>query len=237
VGKQNPRNQLNDMNTDVRNIMLWGSSSHAGYTSEIVERQGKYEIKFLYDPTLDSDTRRHGYRVLSGGLEDLKNAIGYEGVKGVIVAIGDNFVRHSVSSQIKDDIDSLKFVSAVHDSAVIGGGVEIGRGVVVMAGVVVTRYSRIGEGAFLATNCSVGYDTDVRAFANVLGGVETGGNCSIRERAAIGMGSTIIQEVEVGPRTVVGAGSLVLNDIPKDVVAFGSPAEVVKKRPDNFRYL
>lgn len=225
------------MGTDVSNIMLWGSSSHAGYTSEIVERQGRYEIKFLYDPTLDSDTRRHGYRVLSGGLENLRDTIEYEGVEGVIVAIGDNFIRHSVSRQIKDGINSLKFVSAVHDSAVVRDGVEIGRGAVVMAGAVVTRYSQIGEGAFLATNCSVGHDSDIGAFASVLGGAAMGGNCAIKERSAIGMGSTIIQEVEVGPRTIVGAGSLVLDDLPKDVIAFGSPAEVVKNRPDNYRYL
>ena len=225
------------MTTDISKIMLWGSSSHAGYTSEIVERQGRHEIEFMYDPTLDSDTRRHGYKVLSGSLGDLKDAVESEGVKGVIVAIGDNFVRHSVSSQIKDGLNSLKFVNAVHDSAVIGDGVEVGRGVVVMAGAVITRNSRIGEGVFLATNCAVGYGTDVEAFASILGEAATGGNCSIGERTAIGMGATVIQEIQVGPRTIVGAGSLVLDDLPKDKVAFGSPAEPVKKRPKNYEYL
>jgi len=57
------------------------------------------------------------------------------------------------------------------------------------------------------------------------------------ERTAIGMGATVIQETQVGPRTIVGAGSLVLDDLPKDKVAFGSPAEPVKKRPKNYEYL
>lgn len=225
------------MASDVGKIMLWGSSSHAGYTSEIVERQGKYQIEFMYDPTLDSDTRRHGYKVLSGSLGDLQDAVESRGVKGVIVAIGDNFVRHSVSEKVRNELRSLKFVNAVHDSAVIGDGVQVEGGVVIMAGAVITRNSRIGEGAFLATNCSVGYGTDVGAFASILGGAATGGNCSIGERTAIGMGATVIQEIQVGPRTIVGAGSLVLDDLPKDKVAFGSPAEPVKERPKNYDYL
>lgn len=225
------------MSDDVRNIMLWGSSSHAGYTSEIVERQERYEIKFLYDPTLDGDTRRHGYRVLSGSLDDLKYAVKDERIEGVIVAIGDNFVRYSVSNRIKCNLDELKFVSAIHDSAVISDDAKIESGVVVMAGSIVERYSTIGEGAFLATNCSVGYNNQIGPYTNISVKASTGGNCKVKERSVISMGASVIQDVEIGPRSIIGAGSLVLDNVPEDVIAFGSPAEVIKDRPQDFKYL
>jgi acetyltransferase-like isoleucine patch superfamily enzyme len=34
--------------------------------------------------------------------------------------------------------------------------------------------------------------------------------------------------VRIGKATVIGAGSLVLNDIPDDVLAYGSPARLVR---------
>jgi galactoside O-acetyltransferase len=48
------------------------------------------------------------------------------------------------------------------------------------------------------------------------------------------MGSTVIDRVSVGAGAIVGAGSLVLRDVPADVVAFGSPARVIRQvvRPD-----
>jgi sugar O-acyltransferase (sialic acid O-acetyltransferase NeuD family) len=223
--------------SDGKNIFMWGSSSHAGYTSEIVEQQEKYEIKFLYDPTLESDTYQHGYKVFSGSLQELESAVEHSEVQGVIVAIGDNFVRYSIANQIKQNFADLEFVSAIHESAVISNDAEIGKGVVVMAGSVVERYSTVGEGAFLATSCSVGYNNRIGPYASISVKASTGGNCNIGERSVISMGATVIQEIEVGQRSVVGADSLVLNDIPKDVVAYGSPAQVVKNRPRDFKYL
>ena len=36
--------------------------------------------------------------------------------------------------------------------------------------------------------------------------------------------------VNIGDRSVIGAGSIVTKDIPADSIAVGSPAKVVKKR-------
>lgn len=45
----------------------------------------------------------------------------------------------------------------------------------------------------------------------------------------IGGNSTICQGVTIGNNSTIGAGSLVLKDIPDDVLAFGSPCKVIKK--------
>ena len=44
----------------------------------------------------------------------------------------------------------------------------------------------------------------------------------------IGASVTILPGVTIGDRSVIGAGSLVLRDIPPDVVAVGSPARVIR---------
>jgi len=45
----------------------------------------------------------------------------------------------------------------------------------------------------------------------------------------IGGNSSICQGVTIGSNSTIGAGSLVLNDIPNNVLAYGNPCKVIKK--------
>ncbi|OJG77678.1 hypothetical protein RV10_GL002354 [Enterococcus pallens] len=51
----------------------------------------------------------------------------------------------------------------------------------------------------------------------------------IKRNVWIGAGSIIFPGVTIGENTVIGAGSLVTKDVPANVVAFGSPCQVIKK--------
>jgi acetyltransferase-like isoleucine patch superfamily enzyme len=52
---------------------------------------------------------------------------------------------------------------------------------------------------------------------------------TIGEGAHIGAGSTIKQGIKIGRNALVGAGSVVIKDIPSEVVAVGVPARILKK--------
>ena len=98
----------------------------------------------------------------------------------------------------------------------------------------------------------LGFETDIGAFSyiNALHGVVVGDNvqigshCAIysistidksygkvtlKDHCRIGSHSTILPGVSIGKNTIIGAHSLVNQDIPDDVVAFGVPAKVVRK--------
>ena len=51
----------------------------------------------------------------------------------------------------------------------------------------------------------------------------------IKNGAVISVGCIIIAGVTIGENSIVGAGSVVTNDIPDYCVAVGNPARVVKK--------
>lgn len=52
----------------------------------------------------------------------------------------------------------------------------------------------------------------------------------VSDNVWIGNGVTILQGVTIGENSIIGAKSLVNKDIPKNVVAFGIPCKVIKKR-------
>jgi len=52
---------------------------------------------------------------------------------------------------------------------------------------------------------------------------------TIKKHAIVGAGVIISPYVTIGERAFIGAGSLVTKDVPEGMVAFGVPAEIIKK--------
>jgi acetyltransferase-like isoleucine patch superfamily enzyme len=50
----------------------------------------------------------------------------------------------------------------------------------------------------------------------------------VRNGASIGSGATILSNVVVGERAIVGAGSVVTKDVPADTIVAGNPAKVLR---------
>lgn len=99
----------------------------------------------------------------------------------------------------------------------------------------------------------LGYKTDIGAFSFIQAksGVEIedyvqiGSHCAIysistidgkygkvtlRKNCCVGSHSTIMPGVTIGANSIVGAHSFVNKDIPDNVVAHGSPVQIIKKR-------
>ena len=55
----------------------------------------------------------------------------------------------------------------------------------------------------------------------------------IKKGASIGSGATLLCGITVGERALVGAGSVVTKDVPKNAVVAGNPAKVLRYLPDN----
>ena len=48
------------------------------------------------------------------------------------------------------------------------------------------------------------------------------------ELSFIGIGTTIIQGIKIGRNVTIGAGSVVIKDIPDNVITIGNPAKIIK---------
>jgi len=104
-------------------------------------------------------------------------------------------------------------------------------------------------------NFKLGYKTDIGAFTyiNAKHGViiedfvQIGSHCSIhslstidnkrgrvilRKNCRLGAHSVVLAGVTIGENAIIGACSLVNKDIPDNVVAFGVPAKIIKKRKE-----
>ncbi len=59
-------------------------------------------------------------------------------------------------------------------------------------------------------------------------GLESGAPVTIADDVWIGGGAIICPGVNIGARSIIGAGSVVTRDIPEDVFAAGNPCRVIR---------
>lgn len=217
-------------------IFLFGAGEHTKYTIDIIEKENKYRIVGILAENIEKGNTYAGYEIL-GKFADTPAIIEKYKTQLGIVAIGDNNSRHKVANTILNLVPDFTFVNAIHPSAVIGKNVIIKPGTVVMAGAIINNDCIIGEQCFLATKCSIDHDSVMGEYSSLSPGVTTGGKTIIGKFTAIGIGAVILHGKKIGDHTVIGAGALVTKDIEDLVVAYGSPAKVIRTREVGERYL
>lgn len=142
-----------------------------------------------------------------------------------VVAIGDNRTREKLASHLP-----LRWTTAIHPSSTIHPSAQIGEGTVICAGAVIQPDAEFGAHCIVNTASSVDHDCNIGDFVHIAPGTHLAGHVTIHRSAFLGIGVTAIPGVQVGENTVVGAGAVVIQDLPAEVVAVGIPARVVKPR-------
>ena len=137
--------------------------------------------------------------------------------------IGDRFqTGHNVIVREENEIGHDV---SVWSNSVVDYGCVIGDGVKIHTNCYVAQYSELGEGAFLAPGVTFANDL----YPGQKGSREWMSGPSVGPRAQIGVNATILPFVTIGDGAIIGAGSVVTRDIPAGMVAYGSPAVVVRK--------
>ncbi len=217
-------------------ILVIGCSGHARVALDIIAEEGRHRVMGLIDSYKPIGTELLGYEVV-GREEDVRTMIDAGICDGVLVAIGDNWVRGELVGRLRELVPRIRFVTAVHPSARIARGVSIGCGTVVMAGTVVNTGSRIGEFCILNTASSLDHDCTMEDFSSLAPRAVTGGGVRIGTFSAIAIGATVSHEISIGKHSIVGAGATVVRDVPDCVVAYGTPARVIRERKPGDPYL
>lgn len=220
----------------MQSVIVFGASGHAKVVLDILRRQGGYDIIGLLDNYKPLGEECGGSSVC-GRLIDLPAIAARHPGLALVVAIGDNWVRARIVNQARELCPGLRFIRAIHPSAQIGSDVTIGEGTVIMAGAVVNPGARIGEFCIVNTRASLDHDSTMDHFSSLGPAAATGGGIRLGSYSNIGLGAMVIQEIAIGKHTIIGAGAVVFRSIPDQVVAYGTPARVIRPRNIGERYL
>lgn len=115
-----------------------------------------------------------------------------------------------------------------------GGGRICGKGLTVAPGVFINRgcFFDLTGAIQIESNCTIGHGVTFITAEHEIGpkskraGAVTGRPIVVHEGAWVGANVTILPGVEVGEGSVIGAGSLVTKNVPKNTLVLGVPAKV-----------
>lgn len=220
----------------MKNIVLFGGGLHTNYCIDIILKEGKYNIIGIVDSISEVGSELFGYSVI-GRQENIKELVLEYSIDAGIITIGDNWSRKYVYDYLVSQIPNFKFVNAIHPSTIIGMDVKIGVGIVIMAGCIINPNSIIGDFCFLATSAQIEHDCLIKDFASISAGSITGGKVVIGKYTAITLGVIILDRISIGENTVVGSGSMVIKDLPSNVLAYGNPAKIIRERKLGEKFL
>lgn len=168
------------------------------------------------------NTVEDGYKVL-GGCDYLKSV----GINAwAVCAVGSAKTRKKIVEKLGH---SVNFATVIDPSVVISESVEIGIDTIICAGTIITVDDKIGNHVIINLDCTLGHDDVIDDFVTLYPSVNVSGACHLGTCVEMGTGSQIIQGLNVGTGTIVGASACVVKDLEAEVTAVGCPAKVIKR--------
>lgn len=211
-------------------IIILGAGGHAVSVANVAVACGMSIVAFVDDDKSES-------KLLGVPIITKQQCIDAHPSANFAIAIGDNSVRERVCNDYKSELPNSKFPSLIHPTAVVGLHSEIGSGTVIMPQAHVGPNSIVGDFCILNTSSSIDHDCDMRSYSSIAPRVVTGGNVKIGVRSAVSIGATIKHGIEIGDDVVIGANSYVNKAVDSNIVAYGTPCKVVRKREKGTTYL
>jgi len=126
----------------------------------------------------------------------------------------------------------------IGDDSKIGAFVEVQKNATIGSRCKISSHSFVCEGVTIEDEVFIGHgvtfinDSYPRATTSA-GELQTESDwqvewTTVRARASIGSGSTILSRVTIGENAIVGAGSVVTRDVPANSIVAGNPARVIR---------
>lgn len=202
-------------------VVLIGAGGHAKVIIDILRQSNKYEIIGLTDRNIVGETILN---VPVIGFDSALKKIYDHGVKNAFVAIGDNKKRRELINYTQKI--GYNLINAVSSKTYISSTVKLGKGIAIMPGVIINPDSTIGDNSIVNTGSTIDHDCFISKNVHIAPGCNLAGKVTLGEGVLMGIGCKCIPEISIGPWSILGAGSVIVQDIPAYSVAIGVPARI-----------
>lgn len=211
----------------MKDITIFGAGGFGREVKTIIDAINKSEPSYnfvgFYDDGIEKGTIVNGYPVL-GGIQEL-NEVSSE--LSLIISIGDPRIKKNILNKIENSF--IKFPTIIHPNASVSSDdVQIGKGTIICEGTIITCNINIGEFVIFNLMCTVGHDTTIDNYCAFMPSVNISGEVHLHKSVYVGTGAKIINQLEIGENTIIGAGAVVSKSLPANCTAVGIPAKPIK---------
>jgi len=213
----------------MKKIAIIGAGGFGREVHMLIEQINKVDAKFefvgYFDDGIEKGALINGFPIL-GTTADI-NEVDYK--LGIVSAIGEPSIKEDLLNSINNPL--IDYPILIHPSAFIGNRdfVQIGEGSIITAGVIITININIGKHVILNLATTIGHDTSIGNYSSFMPNTNISGEVIINKCVYVGTGAKIINQLEIGEYSIIGAGAVVAKSLPANCTAVGIPAKVIKK--------
>lgn len=206
-------------------VYIFGLNSLSRIIAQYIEKDDRYSIQgFTVGKEYYSQSEFIGYPIIP--FESIRDDANDVGVINCVGFSNQMRSRKEVSQQIENS--DLKLLTYVHPRAYIGD-VGLGKGSVVMVNAVVETGSVVGEGCVLYGGSYISHDTRIGAYNWLSANCVLAGHVTVGDHCFIGINASVREHIVVGSYSVLGAGTVVVKNVPESVTVVGNPAHILIK--------
>jgi sugar O-acyltransferase (sialic acid O-acetyltransferase NeuD family) len=206
-------------------LLVVGAGGFARETAAAVAAVNAVQPRWQLLGLLDDDPALHGVRLAGAPVLGPLELVDHYPHARVVVCTGrpDNYVSRALLVA-RLGLQPDRCATVVHPYATVGAGCVLGAGTVLLAHADLTVDVEVGRHVAVMPQVVLTHDVAVGDFATLASGVRVGGACRVGTGAYLGAGAVLRQGVAIGPWSLVGMSSAVLDDVPAGRTWFGSPA-------------
>jgi acetyltransferase EpsM len=216
-----------------KKVVILGGSGIGMIAASILDKLNEYEVIGFLNDVIENGKKIGKFKKISviGNTEDLTEILKDENTYVFIAYVGLQNEKETYKKIERLNIPKAKFIDIIDSTSIIPKNFcKIGRGVMFSPLSQLSPDVTISDNCILLPNSFVGHDSFLDRFAHVATNAVVGANVHVGKGVHIGSNATIREKVTIGDYSLVGAGAVVLNDVPENSVVVGNPARVLKRR-------
>ncbi len=187
-------------------------------------------VGFLDDNPDEWDKMIDGVRVLGpvSKLSTLKDELG---ITAVYCPLGNNRLRVKFLKQAQ--VLGYETPSYIHPTVTISDNVTIGEGVYILLGTNIMPHTVIEDFVMISMGVNVAHHNLLKTGTFLSTGCNFGASIVAEEYTYCGIGSTIMTGLHrLGKDCLIGAGAVVIRNVPDGAVVAGVPGKVIKYKEE-----
>ncbi|QHQ63192.1 transferase [Anaerocolumna sedimenticola] len=122
----------------------------------------------------------------------------------------------------------INYATIIHPDAKINKYSDLGFGCIICCNSFISVNTKIGNHVCINPGCGIGHDTIIEDYTSLYWNVTLSGNVFIHEGCEIGSKAIVIQKKTVGKWSIIGAGAVIIRDLPEYCTAVGVPGRTIK---------
>lgn len=180
---------------------------------------------------LDDDPKYEGQQVrgvpVLGPINLLSTLKETDGIEAVYCPLGNNKLRVKFLTQAREM--GYETPNYIHPSVIISPNVTIGKGVYILLGTTIMPHTIIKDFVMISMGVHLAHHNVLEEGVFLSTGCNFGASIHAYKYAYCGISSTIMTGMhELGEDCLIGAGAVVIRDVPERAVMAGVPAKVLR---------